>query len=622
MTGSEANAHRRQRWTWIAIAAVLPCAVIFWGSGWYVWNHFLEGPFLQDSGWYSAIVYHQGFFPKNPPAGHPEPAYYSIHVSLAVSLGSLLSYGFPGDRVDWYCLFQGAIYAPLGALAAIVVGRNPNRSTVRDAAVVGAAGLTFALNGLVFECAAFPHYEIVVPVGIGVMLAALGRGRSTFAWLGLAVAVGGREDGGLHALSFLVAVLACDFSKKPFPVRRRLVLTMAATALGLSLLAFAVQKIGFHSAGLFRHEYLGDPPFAHLDGASIAHRATRFARDTRFIALPLLATIAIAVATRDPRYLLGWIVELPWLVLNFLAAQELKSRFELYTGFPFIVSILWVAVYAHLCGGSRRRTLALLAAVAMTSTVGAFSSHYPFVTYVCERAVWPRPIPRAELLSFSRTLRDNPRAYGPIYVDPGVASWTLERLPPDFLYDTSKASSPAYFDGVEGFAFFRNGLSRGTLADALATSAFQHCGRIRGTEVFFCTREGHPLPPEFEAHSPLLESLWVGDGVTRTPEGYEVPASPSRLLRVWGPFASLSRGRYEASWEVAWRSCTPGDGPVLETDVFVPFQEIAHLKVMKVGDPVRITFDLSGPNPTDGVELRTHSGRCNVLLRDVRLAKP
>ena len=89
------------------------------------------------------------------------------------------------------------------------------------------------------------------------------------------------------------------------------------------------------------------------------------------------------------------------------------------------------------------------------------------------------------------------------------------------------------------------------------------------------------------------------------------------------PVALLFWGNACYTWNhfLDWRSCTPGDGPMLETDVFVQFREVAHLKVMQTGDPIRLTFELAGPNPIEGVELRTHSGRCNALLRDVHLVR-
>lgn len=619
----------RTRALWIAIAVALPAAIIFWGNAVFIWNHFLEGPFLQDAGWYSAIIHKRGFFPSNPPAADSRPEYFSIHVSLAVSLTSLLSYAFPGDRIDWYCIFQGAIYAPLGALGALLVGRDPPRTDLRDAAMVGAAALVFGLNGQAIACMEYPHYEILVSVGVCILLLGLVRGSMKLALVGLAVAAGAREDGGLHAFSFLLAVLACDLSRRAFPIPRRRVLAMAAAALALSVVAIVVQRVVFHSAGLFKHEYLGEPPFAHLTSAELARRTGVFFRRAEFVALPLLATVAIAVATRDARYLLGWAVEVPWLVLNFLAAQDLKATFAIYTGFPFVVSIFWVGVYAHLRGDGRRRTLALLAAVSASSTVGlVFAWPHIFVDDF-RRAAWPKPIPRSTLLSFSRVLREDPRAYGNIYVDPGIASWALERLPEDarLWHDGRRRAdddpySPAYFEGIDGFAFYRRGLMEPIIAGFLAGSPLRHCGNIPGTEVFFCTREGHPLPPGFEPRSPLLDSLVaLLDRTPRTRAGFEIAASPARELRVWGPFARLSPGRYEATWDVEWRTCAPGDGPMLEMDVFVPFHEIAHLNVLHTEAPIRIVFELAGPSATERVELRTSSGRCSALLRDVRLVR-
>ena len=43
------------------------------------------------------------------------------------------------------------------------------------------------------------------------------------------------------------------------------------------------------------------------------------------IVVPMLATGVIAFLRRDARYLLGWVVTLPWLMLNFTAYQDVKA---------------------------------------------------------------------------------------------------------------------------------------------------------------------------------------------------------------------------------------------------------------------------------------------------------
>ena len=635
----------RRLWTWIAIAAVLPSAIMFWGNACFIWNHFLEGPYLQDSGLCSAIIFHNGLFPKNLPAADWRPEYFGIHVSLVESLASLLSYAFPGDRVDWYCLFQGAIYAPLGAVVALLVRRPttiPRDTTVKDALLVGACSLAFALNGQVIACMEYPHFEIVVPVGICLMLAGLARGHTRLAWLGLVVTASAREDGGLHALSFLAAVLACEYLKRPFPVKRRLVLTMMGAALAASVVAVVVQKTFFQTANyvaavregsqaavngldLFRHEYLGIPAFAHIDGASLALRVRGFAEQARFIGLPLLVSLAIAVATRDPRYLLGWVVEIPWLLLNLLANQELKSRFGIYTGFPFVASIFWVGVYAYVRGDSRRRTLSLLAAVALSSTIGSASSAPDAFVSFFRRATTPLPIPRAGILSFSRALRANPDTYGPIFVDHGVAAWALERLPiaarihPAGFIRDDEPVTPAMLAGRDGLAFFKDGLMAPILARILADSPFSHCGRIARTDVFFCTREGRPLPPEFTPSSVLVARLQTQGTARRDGETIVVGGAPDTGIMAFGANVTLPRGTYAATWSTRTLECPFPGPPRMRFDLAAAGREVAAKAILVPEEPAELIFEVTDPEQT--LELRAWSGACTYVIDALTLQR-
>ena len=354
---------------WMLVACAVPTALIFWANAAYVWNHFVTGGYYHDSAWYSAIIYHAGFFQKNPGNTSTVPDYWGIHVSLLCSFTSLLSYLAPVPRVLWYALFQGAIYAPLGTLVALTAHRA--HRTFLDALLVVAATVVFATNGQVVACIGYPHFEIFLAAGLCVMLVGLATGRVRLAWLGIAMAIVTREDGGFHAASFAGAAIASAWFGRPFPVSQKTLWAMAVAAFAASVACFAVQKAFFVGANLFRIEYLGDPAFHHVTAELVKKRLPLFFTEASFVAFPLLGTIAIAIVRRDARYLLGWAVELPWLLLNFFAHQELKATFTIYTGFPFIGSIFWVGVYARLSSKEPSRGwLASLSFVSALATAG------------------------------------------------------------------------------------------------------------------------------------------------------------------------------------------------------------------------------------------------------------
>ncbi len=178
----------------IAYAPLL--LAVFYANALFIRNHFyVSGAYFHDGGWFSETVFHAGLIPRNPPMSDVATYFWSWHVTLAVAVGSWLSYLFPGDRVDWYAIFQGLVYAPL-ALAVPLSVPAAERPGLRSSLLVAACSTAFASNGKVMASMGFPHFEIFAPAGIAIMLAGLAVARERIAWIGLAAAIGTREDGG------------------------------------------------------------------------------------------------------------------------------------------------------------------------------------------------------------------------------------------------------------------------------------------------------------------------------------------------------------------------------------------------------------------------------------------
>lgn len=600
---------------WVLVAALLPATIIFVACACFVFNHFyVRGPFLHDSGWYSFIIWRQGLLPNNPPMAHGLPDYCGIHVSILVSLASLLSNLFPGERVDYYCLFQGAIYAPLTLVVPVLV-EGERRRTLGSATIVGVVSLVFATSGQVIACIGFPHYEILIVVGTCLLLAGLATGRTGVAWLGMAIAAGTREDGGFHAASVLGAVLACDLLRRPFPVPRRTVWTMGLVALGLGVVFFVVQKKLFQGANLFREEYLGNPPLSHLAGGAVGHRLGAFAEHARVVAFPLAATAAIAAVMRDARYLLGWAATSPWLLLNLFAHQELKAIFSIYTGFPFVASIFWVAAYSRIRPADPRRPFVVLASLgvaSLASTVGLYSSLPAATVFVVKDMLVPRATNRQALLSFVRTVRRDRQAHGRLRVDAAVGSWLLDNAPASALVPWSPSGAIA----GDALAFFGTSLGGSTL-EFVEVAAFPDCGKIDHVGVFFCAKPGRPLPPEFRRTSLVAATTTLGPtGHRREDElSVSVDASPSDALAVFGPFLTLRPATYRATWDLEPGSCEAGDRNV-HFDVAVDGGRVVAIKDADPTGRTSLTFEVAPPTPATRVELRTWSGSCPATLRD------
>lgn len=479
------------------LLAAIPPLVVFWAGACFVWNHFLRGPYLLDSGWYSSIIYQQGLLPDNPRSAHSIREYYGIHVSPLVSMASLVSYLLPIGRVPYYCLFQGLIYAPLGMVTGVLARQSQVDSTAWGSIKVLVTSLLFAFNGQAMACLGYPHYEIFLSGGLCILLAGFATGRAGLAWLGVAIAAGTREDGGLHAMAFCVAGIACSVTRRPFPLPRATMMKLALVAGLASLAAFAIQKVGFHSASLFRHEYLGEPAYAHLTLDVIRRRLAALPEDANFILLAIAASAVVAGATRDWRFLLGWVVELPWLLVNFCAAQELKAHFSIYTGFPFVASIFWIGAYGQIGRElfGARPWLGALALVSALSTYGLYYSRPVPFKYLLEFSSAPADIPYRELAEFARQLEEDPDTYGAILADPGVTAWAVRTIPSErSVADVQRVVSPQAFDGI---AFFKHGRLGQTVQRFVDKSGYSRCGNIQGTDVFMCVRPERALPPMF-----------------------------------------------------------------------------------------------------------------------------
>lgn len=610
----------RARRVAFALALFVPALAAFWLSALFTLNHFHEGAFVWDSAWYSAIIHRQGFFPKNPPMVSFVPgqqtSYWGIHASLLVSLTSLASYVYPGDRVDWYCLFQGAIYVPLGIVIAMLLGRENVTRTWGTVLLTLLASLAFALNGQALACVGYPHFEILIPGGVCLMLVGLATGRPRLAYVGLAIAAGTREDGGFHAAVFLAAVLASDLLGAPFPVSRRRVVVMGVVAFGVSCLAFFVQKTFFLSASLFRHEYLGHPTLAHATWPTMVMRTTRLFESARFVVYPFFATVILAAVRRDARYLLGYAAGVPWFALNLFAAQELKSVFSIYTGFPFVTSIFWVAAYAVVA--PRRptpaRTLVGLGVVSLVATLGFQMSHRHALPLFASYCVPPKTSHSA-LLDVARPLRANPNAWGSLWIDLSVAAWTIESMPGGALLWIDRP--PPEMRGRDAFMFFLPRRDQGDVLALLARSSYERCGNAPRTAVYYCAVPGRELPPPFVPASPWLASLAKGDGVTTEGERIRVPATTSQGCPVFGPYVKLPLGAYRVAWNIVVRDCIPGASPA-RVDVAVRQEAVMAAPIAASGE-VALDFEVQD---SGYYEFRTWSGACALEIVDLRIGPP
>ena len=608
---------RSRAWKLIAFAPIL---LVLYANFMFVRNHFYaNGPYLHDSGWFSGIVYRAGIVPRNPPTSEM-PYFWGWHITLIISLGSILSYLFPGDRVDWYCIFQAAIYAPL-ALAMPLLVPPSERNGLRSALLVAACSVAFAFSGQVLTCIAYPHFEIFASAGIAIMLGALAMGRERLAWVGLAMAIGTREDCGYHAASLLVAVVAADFLGRPFPIARRRVLLMAGVGLVSTALMMFLQKRLLFTVDAFRIYITGSPAYAHLTGPAIVERLSDFGTKCGFIWVPILASALVAVARRDARYLLGWVVTMPWLLVNLTAIQPAKASISVYTGFPFIGSAFWIAAYGRV-GEARephRRwywPLVSGAFVSVASFLGLLFSFQSQATGLLQDCVIPSTRNPEGVRAFARGLRT--REYGAVKVDHAMTAWALEGArPADYL---SARDAKEGIHSADGFAFFLNGDS----VALLAWSALPKCGRVPDTKFIFCTMADRSLPGTVTPTTGLLLELEqiAAQHVRREGEAIVGEARAEGGIAVFGPYMRLAPGSYLATWTMKQGQCVGTSPRPIHVDVLAGGNRLlAERDVAAEGNVTELAFEITPDHADDAVELRTSFGSCAFTLRGLALKR-
>jgi hypothetical protein len=473
------------------LAGVLPALLLGIANAQFILNHFfVDAPYLLDSGFYSALVYHAGISPKNPNiALNFADNYFTFHFSPFIVLFSLLSYIQPLDRIEWYALFQAIVYLPTG-IATYALARHVDREGLfRRLPITMFAALAFSFSGLVLTFIGYPHYEPAIPGFVCLVLVFVVVDRPRPAWLFLVVAASVREDAGFHTGLALMPLLYLRWRGTETGATRRQLVAMIGAAFAMSVAMIVFQKLFFdtHTLGSI---YLGSPPFGHVTLSLIGDRAWIFATNCQHIYYPFLATCLVAALRRDARYLLGWVATVPWFLLNFLAFQQLKSSFFAYTGLPFIVSIFWVYLYgAKLAPESRRLRPgvieALFALISVSSTLGVYRENPEATMAIVNEMAKPHHRHRAQVHGFAEAIGAHRASFGRLYVDYAVASLTLESV----TYDNSWQPGMTSADSL---AFHRGAAMSGIDTNDLIANQLDTCTHVLRTELFVCTRDRLP----------------------------------------------------------------------------------------------------------------------------------
>lgn len=371
-------------------------------------NAYAYGATLFDSTIFGTIIWRTDWLLH--PAGVFGPlSYFDTHISPINYLPNILSYLFPGDRMTYYGLVYGAVYAALGLTTyRLIVAHVPQRAAPWLASL---GALALFCSQTVFEGQWEPHIEVASPIFFLLLLRAwqLRHYRSAIFWLVLNAAI--REDlGVVYAMPIGLLATAQYFEARSQDAklaqeRLRWGLSLVTLSVALSVIAFAVQRRFFPGVDVLNTFYFdADHPFQHISGRLLLDRARFILTYHQGLWLPVLAIMIAGALFRDRQLLVGAFAFAPYFLINFISKMDLSATFGSYKSFPLAVVMLWPTVIAMGRQNRARRLCLVLQAVVFTcGLIGVQHSQITFMGSGGLEAAAARWLPQP--------LADNAEAY-------------------------------------------------------------------------------------------------------------------------------------------------------------------------------------------------------------------
>jgi len=307
---------------------------------------FFEGAYV-DLAVYAHLAHARTAFSNDPLTFFPPLfGYFGNHFHPIFFLFVIPSYFLPVSIVDNISLLFAAQSVVIVLSVAVAV--LSLRLKLPDHLASGLASLTgLALYFSAPNLAAmgYPHFEALFPPLAVLFFLAYAVGRPIAASVMLILLLLIREDMGIH-LSFIVfglVILELVWGNTPWK-KLRLLSFFGVIALLYSFVSFWIQIHFFPGHSQIPH-YINNPIFSHVTKQFIIYRVTVFFEQRSYLLVAFVLTSVIAFIYRRPQYLLGYIVYIPWLILNLLAVKNEAGTLETYHGYPFILALIWPVVY-------------------------------------------------------------------------------------------------------------------------------------------------------------------------------------------------------------------------------------------------------------------------------------
>jgi hypothetical protein len=421
----------------------------------YILQHFSNGPYLMDTGWYAYLMASGDPLLRNPQAVDGL-SFYDYHISPYLSALSVVFHALGVESPAAYAIHQGTMFALLSACLGFLAVRHGQRF----APMLLAASAVFMLLGeIVLGIASYPHFEIALPA-LGMLGAVLlVEGRARLALLPLAAACLVREDGGFYAAYF---ALAATVVAEPLPQSVRAALArprfwLAGAAIAYASAMFALKQALFWRFPVFAADFSGGD-WRHLTGAFLAGRLAGVLAQPAFLVTTAAASV---LALWSWRYLAFALLALPLFAIQFVARRWELGLFAHYYAIPWLLVWLGIFLVAALRadrGVLKRQepAIILLGAVLGSSTLLALAGQ-PSATYVAASAVAGDI---TDLARLRQAVVEAAAGHRDVCVSAGVAALAPDRFAPgQVLSDTPRLARCRLILNFRG-DLFHDGIAR------------------------------------------------------------------------------------------------------------------------------------------------------------------
>ncbi|MDR3471699.1 MAG: hypothetical protein P4M09_08430 [Devosia sp.] len=392
----------------------------------FILQHFSNGPYLMDSGWYAYLMASGDPFLKDPQAVDGL-SFYDYHLSPYLSGLSVMFHALGAASWTAYAIHQGTMFALLaGCLCWLAVRHGRGFAPP----LLAATGLFMLLGEIVLKIASYPHFEIALPAFgmLGVVL--LVEKRPGLAVLPLAATCLVREDGGLYAAFFVLATLLVV---EPLPrrlpallARRRL--WLAAACLLFSGLMFGLKQVLFWRFPVFAADFSGQG-WSHLSPAFFGGRLLGVLAQPAFLVTAIAAGLLVF---RSWRYLAFFLLALPLFAVQMAALRWELGLFAHYYAIPWLLVWLGIFLVAALRAGRGEMRLAepliILAGVLFGSATLLALTGQPSAQFVASSAIASDV---TDLASLRQAVTDALAGHADACVSAGVAALAPDRYAPN-----------------------------------------------------------------------------------------------------------------------------------------------------------------------------------------------